>query len=76
MKNITTKTTEELENDVTAKQIKFIDLYCSKYGELSATECVIRAGYSRTSAYQRAHELLNPRVSPASVKSKFLSFTD
>ena len=35
MKNITKpeKTTEELENDVTAKQIKFIDLYCSKYGE-------------------------------------------
>ena len=34
MKNITKpeKTTEELENDVTAKQIKFIDLYCSKYG--------------------------------------------
>ena len=29
MKNITKpeKTTEELENDVTAKQIKFIDLY-------------------------------------------------
>ena len=37
---------------ITDKQIKFIDLYCSKYGELSATECAIRAGYSRTSAYQ------------------------
>ena len=68
MKNITTKTTEELENDVTAKQIKFIDLYCSKYGELSATECAIRAGYSRTSAYQRAHELLNPKVSPGTAQ--------
>ena len=70
MKNITTpeKTTEELENDVTGKQIKFIDLYCSKYGELSATECAIRAGYSRTSAYQRAHELLNPKVNPATAK--------
>ena len=53
---------------ITDKQIKFIDLYCSKYGELSATECAIRAGYSRTSAYQRAHELLNPRVSPATAK--------
>ena len=53
---------------ITDKQIKFIDLYCSKYGELSATDCAIRAGYSRTSAYQRAHELLNPRVSPATAK--------
>jgi len=70
MKNITTpdKTTQELENDVTAKQIRFIDLYCSKYGELSATECAIRAGYSRTSANQRAHELLNPKVSPATAQ--------
>ena len=70
MKNITTpeKTTQELENDVTAKQIKFIDLYCSKYGELSATECAIRAGYSRTSAYQRAHELLNPKTNPATAQ--------
>ena len=41
--------------DATGNQIKFIDSYCSKYGELSATECAIRAGYSRTSAYQRAH---------------------
>ena len=54
--------------DATGKQIKFIDLYCSKYGELSATECAIRAGYSRTSAYQRAHELLNPKVSPATAQ--------
>jgi len=53
---------------ITDKQIKFIDLYCSKYGELSATDCAIRAGYSRTSAYQRAHELLNPRLSPATAK--------
>ena len=52
---------------ITDKQIKFIDLYCSKYGELSATDCAIRAGYSRTSAYQRAHELLNPRLSPANL---------
>ena len=54
--------------DATGKQIKFIDLYCSKYGELSATECAIRAGYSRTSAYQRAHELLDFRKNPAVAK--------
>ena len=53
---------------ITDKQIKFIDLYCSKYGELSATECAIRAGYSRTSAYQRAHELLNPKTNPATAQ--------
>ena len=54
--------------EATGKQIKFIDLYCSKYGELSATECAIRAGYSRTSAYQRAHELLDFRKNPAVAK--------
>ena len=54
--------------DATGKQIKFIDLYCSKYGELSATEYAIRAGYSRTSAYQRAHELLDFRKNPAVAK--------
>ena len=54
--------------DATGKQIKFIDLYCSKYGELSATECAIRAGYSRPSAYQRAHELLDFRKNPAVAK--------
>ena len=35
---------------------------------LSATECAIRAGYSRTSAYQRAHELLNPKTNPATAQ--------
>ena len=28
---------------ITDKQIKFIDLYCSKYGELSATDCALRS---------------------------------
>ena len=52
----------------TPKQQKFIDLYTSKYGELSATECAIRAGYDRDSAHTRAHELLDWRKHPEVVK--------
>ena len=32
--------------ELTPKQRKFIDVYCSKYGEISATACAIAAGYS------------------------------
>ena len=53
---------------LTAKQLKFIDLYCSRYGELSATECAIRAGYDRESAPTSANELLDWRKSPDIVK--------
>jgi len=35
---------------------------------LSNTECAIQAGYSPDSAYQRAYELLNPKISPHVVK--------
>ncbi len=49
---------------ITPKQQKFIDLYTSKYGELSATECAIRAGYERSSAHTRAQELLDWRKNP------------
>ena len=48
----------------TAKQRKFIDLYCSRYGEWSATQCAIAAGYERRSAHTRANELLNWRLYP------------
>jgi|ETNmetMinimDraft_16_1059900.scaffolds.fasta_scaffold06352_4 hypothetical protein len=37
-------------------------------GMLSNTECAIKAGYAPESAYQRAHELLNPRICPHVVK--------
>jgi len=53
---------------LTPKQQKFIDLYTSKYGELSATECAIRAGYDRDSAHSRANELLDWRRYPEVVK--------
>ena len=49
---------------ITPIQEKFIDEYCSKFGEISATQCAINAGYSRTSAHQRASELLDWRKHP------------
>jgi phage terminase small subunit len=48
----------------TAKQRKFIDLYCSRYGEWSATQCAIAAGYEKDSTHTRANELLNWRLYP------------
>ncbi len=53
----------------TAKQQKFIDIYTSRYGELSATDCAIKAGYDRSSAHTRANELLDWRKSPDIVKA-------
>ena len=51
-----------------AKQDKFIDIYVSGYGELTATECAIRAGYEKSSAHTRAHELLDWRQNPEVVR--------
>ena len=50
--------------ELTPKQRKFIDVYCSKYGEISATACAIAAGYSRDSAHTKASELLDFRKFP------------
>jgi|TARA_R100001440_G_scaffold71791_1_gene95049 hypothetical protein len=49
---------------ITPKQQKFIDIYTSKFGELSATDCAIKAGYERESAHTRASELLDWRKHP------------
>tara|TARA_R110000787_G_scaffold81179_1_gene176162 strand:- start:124 stop:627 length:504 start_codon:yes stop_codon:yes gene_type:complete len=49
---------------ITPKQQKFIDLYTSKYGELTAGECAARAGYDKGSSHTRAHELLDWRQYP------------
>ena len=49
---------------ITPLQEKFIDEYCSMFGDISATQCAINAGYSRTSAHQRASELLDWRKHP------------
>jgi hypothetical protein len=53
---------------ITPKQQKFIDIYTSKFGELSATDCAIKAGYERESAHTRASELLDWRKHPDVVK--------
>ena len=53
---------------ITPKQQKFIDIYTSKYGELSATDCAIKAGYDRSSAHTRANELLDWRKNPEVVE--------
>ena len=50
---------------ITPQQEKFIDEYCSKFGEISATQCAINSGYAKESAHTRAHELLDWRKSPA-----------
>ena len=49
---------------ITPIQEKFIDEYCSRFGEISATQCAINAGYARDSAHSRAHELLDWRKHP------------
>ena len=56
-----------IDKPLTDLQKKFSRLYVdSFYGKeyLSNTEVAIKAGYSPDSAYQRAYELLNPRISP------------
>ena len=56
-----------VDKPLTELQKKFARYYVeAKYGNqhLTNTECAIKAGYSPDSAYQRAYELLNPRISP------------
>jgi len=49
---------------ITPRQEKFIDLYCSRYGDLSASQCAVLAGYEAGSAHTRASELLDWRRYP------------
>jgi len=68
-KNLNKKIEKHLEtkkyNDkITPLQQKFIDNYCSKYGQWSATQCAITAGYDIKSAHTRASELLDWRKHP------------
>jgi phage terminase small subunit len=57
-----------VDKPLTAKQKMFAELYVQLFGKKSATECAIDAGYAKESAYQRAHELLNPKICPHVVK--------
>ena len=59
---------ELVNKPLTEKQKKFAEIYCSSKGLLSNQECAIEAGYSKDSAYARAHELLNPKICPHVVK--------
>ena len=66
---LTKKIKDQLElkkyNDkITPKQQKFIDNYCAKYGQWSATQCAINAGYDIKSAHTRASELLDWKKHP------------
>lgn len=56
-----------VDKPLTDMQRKFARYYVEAfYGKeyLSNTEVAIKAGYGPDSAYQRAYELLNPRISP------------
>tara|TARA_R100000700_G_scaffold15824_1_gene21925 strand:+ start:689 stop:1183 length:495 start_codon:yes stop_codon:yes gene_type:complete len=56
-----------VDKPLTEKQKKFSRSYVDAfYGKeyLSNTEVAIKAGYSPDSAYQRAYELLNPKICP------------
>ena len=62
---------KNLDQPLTEMQKKFSKLYVEAiYGNkhLSNTECAIQAGYSPDSAYQRAHELTNPKICPHVVR--------
>lgn len=56
--------TKKYNDKITPLQQKFIDNYCSKYGQWSATQCAINAGYEVKSAHTRASELLDWRKHP------------
>jgi len=60
-----------VDKPLTEMQKKFARLYVeSSYGtgHLTNTDAAIQAGYSPESAYQRAYELLNPKICPHVVK--------
>ena len=63
--------TKLIEKQLTQMQKIFANLYVENfYGKtsLNHTEIAIKAGYAPDSAYQRAYELLNPKISPHVVK--------
>ena len=61
MKNLISKPLTEMQKE-------FARLHAQNVGRLSNTEIAIRAGYKPESAYQRAYELLNPKICPHVVK--------
>ena len=64
MKNLINKLLTEMQKTFSRLIVE------NSFGEggLTNTECAIKAGYAPESAYQRATELLNPRICPHVVK--------
>ena len=63
--------TNLVNKSLTEMQKKFAKLYVeSRFGSrhLTNTEVATKVGYSPESSYQRAHELLNPKLCPHVVK--------
>ncbi|MBL6841648.1 MAG: terminase small subunit [Pelagibacterales bacterium] len=63
--------TKLVDKQLTQMQKIFANLYVENfYGKtsLNNTEIAIKAGYAPESSYQRAYELLNPKISPHVVK--------
>jgi len=60
-----------VEKPLTEMQKLFCNLYVENYfgnSNLTNTQVAMKAGYASDSAYQRAYELLNPKISPHVVK--------
>ena len=60
-----------VEKPLTEMQKMFCNLYVENYfgnSNLTNTQVAMKAGYASDSSYQRAYELLNPKISPHVVK--------
>ena len=57
-----------IDKPLTTRQKKFCHLYVIDGGMKSNTEIAIESGYPKSSAYQRAYELLNEEICPHVVK--------
>lgn len=55
---------KKYQDKITPIQQKFIENYTTRYGQWSATQCAIAAGYSSSSAHTRAAELLDWKKHP------------
>ena len=60
----------KIDKPLTDMQRKFANLYVENLGanKLTNTQLAINSGYEPESAYQRAYELLNPRICPHVVR--------
>ena len=49
---------------LTKKQSDFVDLVCTKEGQLTLREIAEKSGYANSGSHTSAYELLNPRLNP------------